>query len=64
VRLFDYESGEVLCCISNLPKAVLCMTKANSNQDFAFGSADYRVRMMEMRKGLVQESVADSNEYA
>lgn len=50
VRLFDFETGNVLCCISDLPKAVLCMTKCYTSQDFAFGSADSKVRIMSMRK--------------
>jgi len=46
VRLFDYDTGNVVCVVSDLPKAILCMTKANSSNDFAFGSADSKVRIM------------------
>jgi len=46
VRLFDYETGNVLCVISDLPKAVICLTKANTSNDFAFGSVDSKIRIM------------------
>jgi WD40 repeat protein len=50
VRLYDYNTGNVLCIISDLPKAVLCMTKANTSTNFAFGSADSKIRVMCQRK--------------
>ena len=50
VRLYDYTTGNVLCIISDLPKPVLCMTKANTSTDFAFGSADSKIRVMGQRK--------------
>jgi WD40 repeat protein len=46
VRLFDYETGNIVCVISDLSKAILCMTKANSSNDFAFGSTDSKLRIM------------------
>jgi|TARA_B110000305_G_C19367294_1_gene602585 hypothetical protein len=53
VRLFDYNTGNILCVISDLPKAVLCMTKANTTSDFAFGSVDSKVRIMATKKAKV-----------
>ena len=50
VRLFDYDTGAVLCVISDLPKAILCMTKANTSNDFAFGSVDSKVRIIGQRQ--------------
>ena len=55
VRLFDYESGNVLCVISDLPKAVFCLTQANTSDNFAFGSGDSRLRIMQMRKIKTEE---------
>jgi COMPASS component SWD3 len=49
VRLFDYDTGNVLCVISDLPKAILTMTKANTTNDFAFGSVDSKIRIMNQR---------------
>lgn len=46
VRLFDYETGNILCQISDMPRAILTMTKANTSTDFAFGSADSKIRIM------------------
>merc|ERR1712146_341820 len=36
VRLFDYETGNVLCIVSDMPRPILCMAKANTTTDFAF----------------------------
>ena len=47
VRLFDYETGNVLCIVSDMPKPILCMTKANTSSDFAFGSVDSKIRIMQ-----------------
>ena len=46
VRLFDYDTGNIVCIISDLPKAILCLTKANSSNDFAFGGCDSKIRIM------------------
>jgi len=59
VRHYDVETGEVLAVITDVPKPVFCMTKANHSNDFAFGSADHKVRIFETRKhfahGMEQE---------
>jgi hypothetical protein len=49
VRLFDYDSGNIICQISDLNNAILCMTKANQSNDFAFGSTDSKVRVIAQR---------------
>jgi WD40 repeat protein len=46
VRVFDYDTGNVLCVVSHLPKAILCMGLANQSNDFAFGSIDSKIRIM------------------
>jgi len=50
VRLFDYRTRELLCTVSQMRKPVLCLTQANTCSDFCFGSADSRLRIMQMRK--------------
>ena len=45
VRCFDYETGHVLSVISDLPRAVLGLCNANHSNDFAFGSADSKMRI-------------------
>lgn len=57
VRLFDFATGNILCQISDMPRAVLCMTKANNSTDFAFGSADSKIRIMQQRKIVQPENV-------
>lgn len=52
VRLYDYESGAVLAIISDMPRPILCMAKANNSSDFAFGSVDSKIRMMQTRKTI------------
>ena len=47
VRLFDYETGNVLCIVSDMPRPILCMAKANTTTDFAFGSVDSKIRIMQ-----------------
>jgi hypothetical protein len=49
VRLFDYKTGNILCVIGDMNRAVLTMTKANTTSDFAFGSADSKIRIMQQR---------------
>ena len=46
VRVFDYDTGNVLSCISDMPKPILCMTKANTSTDFVFGSVDSKLRII------------------
>ena len=46
VRLFDYDTGSIVCQISDLHKPILCMSKANLSNDFAFGSTDSKVRVI------------------
>ena len=45
-RLFDYESGNVLCVISDISKAIISLCCANTSNDFAFGSVDSKIRIM------------------
>lgn len=49
VRLFDYTTGNVICSISDLPKAVICMCQANNSNEFAFGSVDSKVRFITLQ---------------
>jgi hypothetical protein len=50
VRLFDFETGNIICQVTDMPRAILTMTKANTSSDFAFGSADSKIRIMAQRK--------------
>lgn len=58
VRCYDYDTGTVLCVISDLPRAVLGMCNANTSNDFAFGSVDSKVRIFSMK--TVMEKPADN----
>ena len=48
VRAFDYESGNLVCVISDMPRSVLCLDVAYTTQTFAFGSTDSCVRVMDI----------------
>ena len=48
VRVFDYESGSLVCVVSDMPRSVLCMDMAYTSTAFAFGSADSCVRIMDV----------------
>lgn len=49
VRLYDYDTGHVLCIISDMSRAVLCLTNANTTNDFCFGSCDSKLRIMSLK---------------
>ena len=49
VRIFDYESGNLVCVISDMPRSILCMDIAHTTNSFAFGSADSCVRIMDIQ---------------
>jgi COMPASS component SWD3 len=49
VRLFDYDTGSIVCMISDLPKAVICMSKANTSNEFVFGSVDSKIRFISQK---------------
>ena len=48
VRVFDYDSGALVCVISDMPRSVLCLDVAYTTPTFAFGSADSCVRIMDI----------------
>jgi WD40 repeat protein len=48
VRIFDYETGNIVCKISELERSVLCMDVSKVSNLFAFGSADSCVRIMDV----------------
>lgn len=50
MRLFDFESGNIVAMIGNLPKSVLCGALANTSNQFAFGSADSRIRIFDINE--------------
>jgi len=50
MRIFDYESGNIIAMIGNLPKSVLCGALANTSSQFAFGTADSRVRIFDINE--------------
>lgn len=48
MRIFDYESGNLVCVVSDMPRSVLCMDLAHTSNAFAFGCADSCVRIMDI----------------
>lgn len=49
VRLFDYESGNLLTAITDMPRAILSIANSNTSNDFAFGSCDSKIRIMSVK---------------
>jgi hypothetical protein len=45
MRVFDWESGNIVGMISNLPKSILCGDAGKTSNVFAFGAADSKVRL-------------------
>ena len=50
MRIFDFETGNIVAMIGNLPKSVLSGALANRSNQFAFGSADSRVRIFDINE--------------
>ena len=50
MRIFDFDSGNIVALIGNLPKSVLSGALANTTSQFAFGSADSRVRIFDINE--------------
>jgi WD40 repeat protein len=50
VRMFDYNSGSVICSIDKLQGCVLTLSQANNSSDFAFGATDSKIRLMTQQK--------------
>jgi WD40 repeat protein len=57
VRCYDYETGNILSVISDLPRACLHICNANNSNDFAFGSADSRMRIFQMKTVQVEFTI-------
>lgn len=55
VRLFDYETGNIICIISDMERSVLCMDVAKNGNGFAFGSADSCLRIMDIQQSWLSE---------
>jgi len=45
MRVFDWETGNIVAMVSNIPKSILCGETGNQSNVFAFGSADSKVRI-------------------
>ena len=50
MRVFDFDTGNIVAMIGNLPKSILCGALANTNTQFAFGCADSRVRIFDINE--------------
>ena len=45
MRVFDWETGNIVAMVSNIPKSILCGETAHRSGMFAFGAADSKVRI-------------------
>lgn len=48
MRIFDYETGNIVCIISDMERSILSMDILKQSLGFAFGSADSCVRIMDI----------------
>lgn len=46
--MFDADSGNIVCIISDIEKSVLTMDTAKNSNMFAFGCADSCIRIMDI----------------
>lgn len=45
MRVFDWESGNIVGMVSNIPKAIMCGDTGRNSDVFAFGAADSKARI-------------------
>lgn len=45
LRVFDYQSGNIVGMVSNLPMSIMSGAHCNKSNLFAFGGADSKVRI-------------------
>lgn len=50
VRAFDTRTGEIIAKVTDMEKSVICLDYANNKEQFAFGSIDSCVRVMNFHK--------------
>jgi WD40 repeat protein len=50
MRIFDFESGNIVCIVSDIEKSIMCMDTANKSNAFAFGAGDSCVRIMDINE--------------
>jgi len=50
MRIFDWDSGNIVARISHIPKSILCGAVANSSDMFMFGSADSNARVFNINE--------------
>lgn len=49
-RVFDWETGNIVGMVSNIPKAIMCGDTANTSGLFAFGAADSKARLFNINQ--------------
>jgi WD40 repeat protein len=47
-RIFDYESGNIVCIINDMERSVMSMDINRKSNGFAFGSGDSTVRIFDI----------------
>ena len=50
LRVYDWDSGNIVVMVSNLPRAVMSGATANNSNMFSFGAADSKVRIFNIEK--------------
>ena len=63
MRVFDWNTGNIVALIGNLNKSVLCGA-ISKNTKFCFGSADSRVRIFDIQSSQSTHSVLGGGGYS
>lgn len=50
MRVYDWESGNIVGMVSNLPACIMSGAQANKSNQFSFGAADSKVRIFDIQK--------------
>jgi len=49
MRVFDWETGNIVGMVSNLPMSIMSGCGANLSNQFTFGAADSKVRIFDIK---------------
>mmetsp|Transcript_18985 Transcript_18985/g.18125 ORF Transcript_18985/g.18125 Transcript_18985/m.18125 type:complete len:98 (+) Transcript_18985:917-1210(+) len=47
-RIFDFETGNIVCIVSDMERSIMCMDIAKKSSNLAFGSGDACLRILDV----------------
>jgi hypothetical protein len=62
MRVYDWESGNIVANIGNLPKAITCGSQCVKSSMFCFGSVDSRLRLFNIETVIANSEKSEKSE--